>query len=576
MLTRLRTVRAKLTALVGLSVVMMLAALPLLSWVLHRQMLDEVDDRVVEAEKAYEAELGDDLADLELAARVLGADTDTARALHAHDARAARGLAQIFVDVYPDIDVLIADESGAVVAQVGCTSAPARLDAIPELGALVLARTHRAIVRHGCESGAGEAPPAMVIASPVAGGGTVVVCMPLGAKYLANTSAKLGLELGLAVGDGGATIATTPGFPPSAMAIARHEATPLDEGSHAWAVARFEPRAFEAATPVSVVAALDVTDVRDIIRKNLLFVLAVLLFATIVSVVVGTRLASIMSVALSRVNHALKKLALQEYVHVETIHTGDELEDLAAGFNTMVDGLKERDKLKATMGKYMTAQVMDHLMAGKVVLGGEIIPVTILFTDIRSFTSISERMGAKELVALLNEYFTEMVGIVMSEDGVVDKYIGDAIMAVFGAPVPKPKDAIHAVRAAVNMRHALRHLNARLGERGIAPLRTGIGVHTGLVVAGNIGSERRMEYTVIGDAVNLASRLESSTKELGVPILISHDTYLLTRDEIVTRPVKEILVKGRAAPVMTYEVLGIRGEAVLEATSETRRSAPPG
>ena len=168
-----------------------------------------------------------------------------------------------------------------------------------------------------------------------------------------------------------------------------------------------------------------------------------------------------------------------------------------------------------------------------------------------------------------------MVGIVMSENGVADKYIGDAIMAVFGAPVPKPRDAIHAVRAAVNMRHALRHLNARLAERGIAPLRTGIGVHTGLVVAVNIGSERRMEYTVIGDAVNLASRLESNTKELGVPILISHDTYLLTQDEIVTRPVKEILVKGRAAQVMTYEILGIRGEAVIEPTSDMRRSAPP-
>ena len=111
-------------------------------------------------------------------------------------------------------------------------------------------------------------------------------------------------------------------------------------------MARFEPRAFEAPTSVSVVAALDVTDVRDIIRKNLLFVLAVLLFATVVSVAVGTRLASIMSVALSRVNDALKKLAQQEYVHVETIHAGDELEDLAAGFTTMVDGLRERDKLR--------------------------------------------------------------------------------------------------------------------------------------------------------------------------------------------------------------------------------------
>jgi adenylate cyclase len=140
-------------------------------------------------------------------------------------------------------------------------------------------------------------------------------------------------------------------------------------------------------------------------------------------------------------------------------------------------------------------------------------------------------------------------------------------MAVFGAPVPKPDDAIHAVRAAVRMRQALKHLNERLAARGITELKTGIGIHTGEVVAGNIGSEKRMEYTVIGDAVNLASRLESSTKDLGVNVLISEDTYKLLKDEIQTRPVKEITVKGRAQPVMTYEVLGIKGEKPLSVSA---------
>jgi adenylate cyclase len=211
----------------------------------------------------------------------------------------------------------------------------------------------------------------------------------------------------------------------------------------------------------------------------------------------------------------------------------------------------------------MTASVMDHLMSGKVALGGETLTVTILFTDIRSFTTISEKMDAQALVALLNEYFTEMVGIVMSEDGVVDKYIGDAIMCVFGAPVPKPDDAVRAVRAAARMRTALVHLNERLEKRGLGPLKTGIGIHTGEVVAGNIGSEARMEYTVIGDAVNVASRLESNTKDLGVNVLISDDTWALVKDEIATKAVKELTVKGRARPVLTYEVLGIVGEAPI-------------
>jgi adenylate cyclase len=244
---------------------------------------------------------------------------------------------------------------------------------------------------------------------------------------------------------------------------------------------------------------------------------------------------------------------------VDMIHTGDELEDLATGFNTMVDGLKERDKLRTTFGKYMTQTVMEHLMNGKVQLGGETLTVTILFSDIRGFTTIAEEMNdAQALVRLLNEYFTEMVSIVMQENGVVDKYIGDAIMAVFGAPVSKKDDAVRAVRAAVRMRIALSDLNKRLVLRGMSPLRTGIGIHTGVVVAGNIGSEQRMEYTVIGDAVNLASRLETSTKQMGVDVLISADTYELVKDTCVAEAIREITVKGRSEPVMTYEVRGLK------------------
>src|SRR6202035_1084141 len=147
------------------------------------------------------------------------------------------------------------------------------------------------------------------------------------------------------------------------------------------------------------------------------------------------------------------------------------------------------------------------------------------------------------------------------------------IMAVFGAPVPKENDAIHAVHAAVRMRMALKKLNVSLVARGIPALRTGIGIHTGEVVAGNIGSEKRMEYTVIGDAVNLASRLESNTKDLGVDVLISEDTWQLVKDHIVARPVKEITVKGRLSTVMTYEVLGIAGEALLPAADGSGHEA---
>jgi adenylate cyclase len=572
------TVRAKLTALVSLSAVVMLAALPVLSWLLHRQLVDEVDDRVTDAERGFQTELDDDLADLTLASRVLAADGATARAIEKHDAARARRLAQVFVDVYPDIDVLLVEADGNVLAEVGCQRAPERLSDMADLAGLGEGRPIHAVAAHGCEAG-DDAPPAYVIAVPVQGVGAVVLCMPLDDAYLRNASAKLGLELALGVLEVGSEdhlVGQTQSFPRSALRVRSRGSTIIAAGDRSWAVARFEPRQLEGKMGrIGMVAALDVTDIRTIVRRNLAYALAVLAVAAALSIAIGSRVASRMSEALKRVTDALRRVQQLDYVHVDAVPTGDELEDLARGFNRMVDGLKERDKLRHTFGKYMTETVLEHLLAGKVTLGGESLCVTILFTDIRSFTTISEGMHPQQLVALLNEYFTEMVGIVMQEDGVVDKYIGDAIMAVFGAPVPKAQDAANAVRAAVRMRQALDDLNVRLEARGIPRLRTGIGIHTGEVVAGNIGSEKRMEYTVIGDSVNVASRLESSTKELGVDVLISEDTYGLTKDIIEARPVRRIAVKGRQQPVMTYEVLGLKGEPPLEAREKVKVTTVP-
>jgi adenylate cyclase len=567
MLFRLPTVRAKLTALVATTVVVMLATLPVLSWLLHRQLIDEVDNRVEEAHKSFEQELKDDLSDLTLAARVIAADSDTRRYMIAGDGEHADDLAEVFIGVYPDIDVLIVTARGDVLSQVGCKTPLRSIRGIPALAAALSGGTFRGLTDHGCET-ATEAPPAYTIALPVKDGdrvvGAVVVCLPLDAAYLANSGQKLGLELALLgpAGDGARVrLDRTASFPEAKLSGLGLRSTLIESGAATYAMAQFEsPELQSPRGELAIVAALDVTDIRRLVRQNLIFALGVLSFATIISVTFGAYLARIMSTALRRVNAALKKLEVQEYVHINDVKTGDELEDLANGFNLMVDGLKERDKLRSTFGKYMTASVVEHLMSGKVQLGGETIAVTILFSDIRSFTTISEKMNAQALVALLNEYFTEMVGIVMAEDGVVDKYIGDAIMAVFGAPVRRPDDPARAVRAAVRMRTALVHLNEKLATRGLGPLRTGIGIHTGEVVAGNIGSELRMEYTVIGDAVNVASRLESSTKDLAVGVLISEDTWELVKDVITARPIKEITVKGRAQPVMTYEVLGIAGE----------------
>jgi adenylate cyclase len=504
----------------------------------------------------------------------MATDIGTISAFAAHDAAALRAVGQQFEAVYPELDILFFDEAGKLVTQLGCDHPLGNLASYAELAPAMKGTEIRTVTAHGCEA-SDDAPPAHMIAAPVKGGGAVVVCSPVSSTYLANAGEKFGLELAMVPSGSSTPVATTPGFPKGAVISVLDKSQMIDASPKTWEAIRWEPKTLHApGDRFAMIAALDVSDIRTVVRWNLAKVALLLFTAVAVSVFLGWRLASVMGEALRRVGAALKKLEHSEYTHVVVVKTGDELEDLATGFNTMVDGLKERDKLRSTMGKYMTQVVMDHLMNGQVALGGASIKVTILFSDIRSFTTISEKMEAQALVGLLNEYFTEMVTAVMSEDGVVDKYIGDAIMAVFGAPVPKPADAVHAVRAAVKMSEALAELNKRLAARGLAPLGTGIGIHTGDVVAGNIGSERRMEYTVIGDAVNLASRLETATKELGVHILISDDTYELTKDHIEARPVKEIHVKGRAKPVMTYEVLGLRKGAPELAASPVVGRAP--
>jgi adenylate cyclase len=561
------TVRAKLTALVGFSAIVTLTAMPVLSWVMQRQVTDEVQVRVPEAVRGFGLELDSNLKDLATIVLQLSSEPELQTALRAGDKAEVLRLSKIFNEAYPAVSLVFYDASDKHIAHLQMIAPPEDAHALPELADLAVDAPFQSVLEHGCEASP-TAPAGFVSARRLKTGGIVVGCLPLDSDYLRDTKDKLGLELAFVAPRASELIDMTPYFPVNGLAHATSASTIMETGGKDWALARLAPEQMKGrAGNYGAVLALDVTDIRDVVRHNMAWAVAVLAFATLLSLALGARLASIMSRALSRVNAALVKLQNQEYSHVDMIRTGDELEDLATGFNTMVDGLQERDKLRTTFGKYMTPTVVDHLMNGTVQLGGETLTVSILFSDIRGFTTLSESMhDAQALVSLLNEYFTEMVNIVMQEDGVVDKYIGDAIMAVFGAPVPKPDDAVRAVRAAVRMRVALAELNERLAKRGIAPLRTGIGIHTGEVVAGNIGSEQRMEYTVIGDAVNLASRLESNTKELGVDVLISRDTYEYVKDTCVAVAKREITVKGRNEPVMTYEVTGLLDGVTVQGT----------
>lgn len=178
---------------------------------------------------------------------------------------------------------------------------------------------------------------------------------------------------------------------------------------------------------------------------------------------------------------------------------------------------------------------------------------TVLFSDIRSFTSISERLEPEQVVSFLNDYLQRMVDIVFDEGGIVDKFIGDAVMAVFGAPFPKPDDAVRAVRAAHRMLAELDRFNSDQAAKGLVQIRIGIGIHTGPVIAGNIGSDRKMEYTVIGDTVNIASRVQDLNKEFKTELIITQAVWEATRRRVPVRALGPVTVKGKEVPLQMYE-----------------------
>jgi adenylate cyclase len=231
-------------------------------------------------------------------------------------------------------------------------------------------------------------------------------------------------------------------------------------------------------------------------------------------------------------------------------------ENEVIGTLVLIEDISNEQRVKATMARFMSKEVADQLLAsddGQ--LEGKSQRISILFSDIRGFTGISESLGATGTVSLLNEYFEEMVEVVFRHGGILDKYIGDAIMALFGAPFTSPEDADHAVAVANEMMAALRLLNLRRLAAGSTALDIGIGIGTGEAVIGNIGSTKRLEYTAIGDCVNMSSRLEGATKQYGVPILVSEFTVADLRRPAKLREIDLIRVKGKDKPVAVYEAL---------------------
>jgi adenylate cyclase len=310
------------------------------------------------------------------------------------------------------------------------------------------------------------------------------------------------------------------------------------------------------------------------LESNLLLVsLAALALATLAAIGLAR---SVSRPVLALVGHT-QRIARGDYTVRNTAYRADELGRLSEAFDAMARGLDERDRVRDLLDKNVSPEIAAQLLRDGAALGGEERQVTVLFADLRGFTTLSEQLPAPELLALLNRYLDRMSAALEAHGGVIDKYIGDAIMALFGAPVAHGDDADRALAAALAMQRALAQFNLELAAEGKPPLGIGIGINTARVVAGNIGSSRRLNYSVIGDGVNVAARIESLTRnpEYRTSIITTAATLAARSQEdpatpapnydsrapfavstfpIRTRPLGTVAVKGRAEPVEIFAV----------------------
>jgi adenylate cyclase len=292
-------------------------------------------------------------------------------------------------------------------------------------------------------------------------------------------------------------------------------------------------------------------------------------------VLIGILLARRITNPVYTLRDATERVLRNELDSEVRVQTEDELGTLAVAFNQMQGGLRERERSRVAIERYMSPKVYRLIQAGELRMGGESREITVFKTDIRDFTTLSERMRPQDLVQLLNRYFEAMVSAIARYDGEVDKYMGDSVLAKFGATEWYPDHARRAVLAMIEMIEACDRLGERLRCEDMPPLRMGIGANTGEAVVGNIGSSERMEYTIISDAVNTAQRIEELCKQVGWDLLISEHTYLQARDAIeVGRPWCTRL-RGQTRDILIYPVLGRAGAVPWERREAYEALAAP-
>jgi class 3 adenylate cyclase len=363
--------------------------------------------------------------------------------------------------------------------------------------------------------------------------------------------------------------------------VVRLEASMLQPGATAWEVFRMalglvlpEPKIIRTATGMQLAWLFTFVSLMPMVVLGASVYLKIMVWGVEISGALGewiiglVAISAIVSVAIiallsTRVHRSMRALLGQMHRVQQGDLSGawrpdstDEFLDLGYGFNQMLAGLRDRETIKDTFGRFVSRAVAEAVLSGHLPLNGERREVSILFQDLRGFTSMAEQMDPAVLVEVLNQLFTEMVAAVEAEGGVVKQFLGDGVMALFGTPVAVTDHAVRAVRAAQGMARRLAGLNLRLKAQGRPTLQIGVGIHTGEVVTGKIGPDTRVEYGVVGDPVNVASRIEGLTKEMQTPILISEATAAQLGPEFLLGRSAALAVKGKAQPVRVVEVLG--------------------
>ncbi len=310
---------------------------------------------------------------------------------------------------------------------------------------------------------------------------------------------------------------------------------------------------YVASVGADLYASAVIADLNRLLYDGIIALLASLAFALLFAYILSRTI----TYALQTICQGLREVGKGNLDHRLSMHTEDEFQEVGEAINAMCIELKEKERIKRSFSHYVSEYVLQRILQSDVQLKleGERKKVTVLFSDLRQFTHLAEQYPPEQIVCLLNEYFERMLGVIFKNNGTLDKFLGDGIMAEFGSPLEDTQQAKHAVQTACEMQAALTELCQKWEQENRPTVKMGIGIHTGIAIVGNIGTLKRMEYTAIGDTVNVASRIEKESKKAGYSILVSNATWQEVKDAFEGKNLGEFTLPGREEKITLYAII---------------------